>query len=547
MLLVETRRDTTEVAAACEIGRRAGVYAGMSRAHAHVLLGGRPALERPTAPEQDAAELIHLAEWAVQFSPIVAVDPPDGLLLDIAGCGHLFGGDAALLTAVRNGLRALGWVARVAAAPTFVAAWALARYGPRPLLNVAAAACEEALAELSPAALRLDEEQLDALTEVGLETIGQLARVSRAELAARFGAVLVRRLDQARGVWPETVHSIVPEAPLRVRRIFDGGVTQLETLRQTACELLDGLADALREACRGARRLRVVLQRVDESAVTIELPLTYPCQDATHLWTLLGPRLERVQMGFGVEEVLLEAALTEVVASRPLALWGRQQAEELATSDEVRGAFLDRLCQRFGAGVIRQVVVSESYAPERAFRFEQRDAPTLAALPPLAWRHQADAPDAPGPAGPVQTTKAGWPKATPKKHRSGAQTTTSGNPNASAAGDVFQEPGSAGPPGTTLVLPAARPTFLFEVPEPLRVLALMPDGPPRRIHWRGQEYAIVQGLGPERVHLPWWSSEKSHTHSGRDYFALRDELGRWLWVFRAHDEIQGWFLAGVWA
>ena len=516
MLLVESRRGSVEVVAHCEKAARVGVRVGMSQAQARVLLNGRPVLEKPYAPTDDATELEKVALWATRFSPLVAVDPPDGLLLDVAGCEHLFGGVGGLLDEVRSGLRRQGWVAWLAAAPTFACAWAAARWGDGPLAIVEDGGVEEALYALPAAALRLEEEQIEALAEVGLEQIGQLVCVPREDLGARFGVGLVRRLDQARGLLPEVLRSVLAEAPLRVRRIFDGGVTQVETINHAARELLDALIEALKEGCQGVRRLLVVLQRVDETAVRIELPLTYPCQDAGHLWTLLSPRLERVQMGFGVEEMTLEATRADVVPARPLALWGQQQAEELAVSDEARGELLDKLIDRLGAAAVQRVEVREEYAPERAFQFVgEKDGTSSSEFKKSGeLRPKGDEweENRPGKAG---VTKTGWPKAAPKKQK------------------------LAGRRGTD-VLPAERPTFLFDVPEPIRVIAVYPDGPPRRIHWRGRDHEIEHSLGPERLALPWW---RAAAEPERDYFAVCEQAGRWLWVFRAGSE---WFVQGIW-
>ena len=567
VLLVESRRGAVEVAACCERSGRAGVQAGMSLAQARVLLGRRTALEKPHTPIDDAAELEKLTLWATRFSPIVAADPPDGLLLDVAGCEHLFGGVRELLEELRSGLQAQGWTARLAAAPTFACAWAAARCGkaePGPVGRkprrgaeicgiriVEDGGVEEALCDLPVAALRLEEDQIEALAEVGLEQIGQLGRVPREELGARFGVGLVRRLDQARGLLPEPLRSVLAESPPRVRRIFDGNVTQIESIERAARELLDALVEVLQEGCQGVRRLLIELHRIDDATTRIELPLTYPCQDTEHLWRLLRPRLERVQMGFGVEELAVEATRADVVASQPLALWDRQQIGELAVSDKARGELLDRLMDRFGPSAVQRVEVREEYAPERAFRLVETGNDDWAVQNRLLKMNGDEREEQAVRKSGV--TKTGWPKAAAKKKPSEQR--------------------------ETRVLPAERPTFLFDTPEPIRVIAVYPDGPPRRIHWRGRDYEIAHGLGPERLALPWWREEAGQ---GRDYFALRETSGRWLWVFRTSNsearggvnadgglrvtesgngdcsnppseirdppsEAEGWFLQGMWS
>lgn len=96
-----------------------------------------------------------------------------------------------------------------------------------------------------------------------------------------------------------------------------------------------------------------------------------------------------------------------------------------------------------------------------------------------------------------------------------------------------------------------RPIRLFARPEPLaRVMALMPDQPPRRFEWRGKTYKIVAGDGPERVHGEWWRRE-AEVWAVRDYYRVEDEAGGRYWVFRRGDGFEddtgdlSWWMHGV--
>ena len=59
-----------------------------------------------------------VADWCDRYTPLVGLDPPDGLMLDISGCAHLFGGEAALGRDIVRRLAAQGFHARVAIADT---------------------------------------------------------------------------------------------------------------------------------------------------------------------------------------------------------------------------------------------------------------------------------------------------------------------------------------------------------------------------------------------------------------------------------------------
>jgi nucleotidyltransferase/DNA polymerase involved in DNA repair len=96
-----------------------------------------------------------------------------------------------------------------------------------------------------------------------------------------------------------------------------------------------------------------------------------------------------------------------------------------------------------------------------------------------------------------------------------------------------------------------RPIRLFARPEPLhRVIALMPDQPPRRFEWRGKIYKVVAGDGPERVHGEWWRRD-AEVWAVRDYYRVEDEEGGRYWVFRRGDGFEddtgdlSWWMHGV--
>jgi len=96
-----------------------------------------------------------------------------------------------------------------------------------------------------------------------------------------------------------------------------------------------------------------------------------------------------------------------------------------------------------------------------------------------------------------------------------------------------------------------RPIRLFPRPEPLaRVMALMPDQPPRRFEWRGKTYKVVAGDGPERVHGEWWRRD-AEVWAVRDYYRVEDDEGGRYWVFRRGDGFEddtgdlSWWMHGV--
>ena len=202
----------------------------MTVAHATAVLPTVPTV-LDHEPAADAARLTALARWAMRITPKVAADPPDGLLLDVAGCERLYGGRLAIARRVRRDVSRLRLQVRVAMAPTIGLAWGLARFGDEGV-------CEDAadLLDLPIAALRVEADVVAALAEVGVDRVGQLADIPRREVARRFGDDVLLRLDQATGdavelrKWQRHV-----ETP-RVTFRFAGPATQYEAIEETGAE-----------------------------------------------------------------------------------------------------------------------------------------------------------------------------------------------------------------------------------------------------------------------------------------------------------------------
>ncbi|HRN88541.1 MAG TPA: DNA polymerase Y family protein, partial [Hyphomicrobium sp.] len=93
-----------------------------------------------------------------------------------------------------------------------------------------------------------------------------------------------------------------------------------------------------------------------------------------------------------------------------------------------------------------------------------------------------------------------------------------------------------------------RPPLLLAHPEPANVVALVPDGPPLRIRWRGTLSTIARTQGPERIAAEWWRDGADAPT--RDYYLVEDGTGRRLWLYR--EGIPGrettdarWFVHGL--
>ncbi len=340
--------------------RRAGLRPGMAAAQAMAMVPGLHLV--PAEPEADAAALMRLGLWCLRYAPLVALDPPDGLLIDVAGAAHLIGGEAALVTDLAARLERTGLCARLALADTPGGAWALARFGPGGI--VPPGRLGPALSPLPVAALRLPPEIVSALREVGIERVGGLMQTPRAPLRRRFGPEPLLRLDRALGAEPEPLAFLIaPDLPQAAAR-FAEPIGSPEVLERVVADLCARLVPDLERAGLGARRLDLVFRRVDRLDQAIRVGTARGSRDAAHLARLLTERLSWIDPGFGIEEMTLTVSRTEPLAERQIT--GAVLGEGPAIAD--LAALIDTLRLRLGSERVYRLSPVESDLPERAVR-----------------------------------------------------------------------------------------------------------------------------------------------------------------------------------
>lgn len=370
------------VAARCPRAARAGVLVGMTVAHARALIPADRAHVAPLDGADAARTLGRLAAWMLRFVPVVAIDEPDGLLLDATGCERLYGGTGRLTERVLAALQRLGFAARLAAAPTWGAAWALARFGDDGMTVLPPGELRPALSPLPVAALRIDTRTQEELRQVGIERIGQVLGLPRPALADRYGQTLLLRLDQALGRAMEAVTPIRPRGPVAAERMFDGPTGRLQDIRLVIRRLIGNVAALLEAGENGCRRLEVTLFRSDLPPLALAVQTARPTRDAGHLWTLLGPKTESAQLGFGVEGVRVLALAVTRLPHEQYSAW---EPESTNHAPEV-GRLVDTLAARLGPDRVVRVAPVESHLPERALAYrpieridrEARPGPALA-------------------------------------------------------------------------------------------------------------------------------------------------------------------------
>lgn len=489
------------IVAASAAAAAGGAVPGLSLTEARAVLPNLAVA--PADPAADAKALAALADWCGRYTPWTAVDPlggetaagSAGLWLDISGCAHLFGSERTLLEDLAFRLEACGLTARAAIADSPGAAWAMARFADQPLSVVAPGEAEDALALLPVAALRLPGDVTQALQAVGLRRIEDLIPLPRAPLAARFGELLAKRLDQALATADEPISPRRPVPAMASRLAFAEPIGKAEDIALATRHLLTDLCARLAAAHRGARRLELRLYRSDATATGVAIGTSRPEREPKHLERLFAEKLAAVDAGFGIDAMVLGALVVEPLAPAQAAMGfaGGSKTDGLAR-------LIDSLGNRLGPDRVVLLRERQSHLPERA----------CAEVPAFAAGARATA-----------AAAAPAPVHAPADERSRQ----------------------------------LRPVHLLPWPEPIDVIAPVPDGPPVLFRWRRQPHRVAAAEGPERIEAEWWEHDGGHdperAQPWRDYYRIEDESGRRFWVYRLGGYTPGvparWFLHGRFA
>ncbi|MCX7891790.1 MAG: DNA polymerase Y family protein, partial [Burkholderiales bacterium] len=336
--------DTRAIVACDGRARHRGVRPGMALAAARALARDLDVRERDPAAETEA--LLGLAGWAGRFTPSVALELPDALLLEIGGSLRILGAAARIAAAARAGAAAMGFTALAACAPTARGASWLARAGVEALIESPAALAGR-IAALPLAVTGCDAATREALAAIGARAVGDLLALPRDGLARRFGQGLLDAIDRALGRLPDPRGFHVPPPAFRATLDLAAEVTQAGALVFAAHRLLVQMEGYLVARSGGVRRFVLALAHREGRASEIAVGLVAPGRDAAHLTHLLRERLASFPLPEPVRSLTLAADGIVPVAGESLALF----------ADATRGAedwprLVERLRARLGAGAV---------------------------------------------------------------------------------------------------------------------------------------------------------------------------------------------------
>lgn len=393
---------------------QAGLQPGLTLADARARV---PELEVfPHDPHADLDWLERLADGCARYTPIVALEPPDTLILDIAGCTHAFDGERPLAADVEGRMARRGLLVRHAFGDTPAIARALARFAGAPAPDE-----KRAVRRLPVAALDLGEDETIALTRAGLKTVGEVMARPLASIAARFGEDAVTAIRSLAGEAAAPVRARQRVAPVVVERRFAEPVARTDYVLDVIAELIAEAATTLEQRHQGGRRWEARLFRADGHVQSLRVETGQPTRDAALLGRLLRERIDSLadplDPGFGYDLVRLDVMLAERLDAAQLKLEGgaAQQEREGVTQ------LVDQLATRLGRGRVRRFAPRDSHIPEQAELMLPATAPPPAQAG--AWREteEGEPPQRPiylfDPPQPIESIAAEVPDGPPHRFR----------------------------------------------------------------------------------------------------------------------------------
>lgn len=483
--MVATIRAARQITALNDEAARLGLRAAMALADARAMYPQLAVIDADEAA--DAATLAHIADWCDRYTPLIGLDPPDGLFLDISGCAHLFGGEDNLRRDLIRRLAAQGFHVRAAIADTPGCAWAVARYDSGSPLSRGRTELKDVLERLPLAALRIDPQIAGPLAQAGLKIIGDVIDLPRAPLAARFGQAFVRRIDQAFGREDEPIVPRLPVPSFLAEQRFPEPIGREEDVLGTIFHLAQELARAMERHGKGARRLQTALFRTDGKVARIEIGTSEPLRDPARIRRLFLDRLavlgDEADPGFGFDMIRLSALSVDAFDAVQTGFGAGDPAREIAH-------LIDRLMARFGTERVQRLILQDTHLPELA----------SIAVPANAVRSRTDI----------------------------------------VPPDFAQD--SRIP---------ARPIRLFERPEPVEAIAQVPDGPPVQFKWRRVTHDVAYAEGPESIAMQWWRNDQGLPVTRDYFrIETRQGARVWLYregIYQDRDNPPHWFLHGIFA
>jgi protein ImuB len=490
-IVVAKQNNALQISALDDAAAHLGLEIGLPLANARAIC---PHLQVFDADDvADARALNIIADWCDRFTPLVALDSPHGLFLDITGCAHLFGGEAALMQIICEALTRQGFAVSAGIAGTSICARTMTRYSSGQIIRDGEEA--DAVWPLPVFALGAEDAITRGLRRAGLKTIGDVASRARHEITARFGAGFTTLLEQALGQGDAPISPRKPLPDYIVEKRFPEPIATEGVIAVTLSRLAQTLVTAMDHQGKGARRLEASFFRTDGAVRTIVVDTGQPVTKPNVMDRLFRERLDALNdpldPGFGFDLIRLSTSRTEIVVQQQ-----RDLDANVHDNDEL-AALIDRIAARIGGRRVVVYLPQDTHIPERAVLAASAQH-HLAAAMHAAWSARVE----------------GEPPLRPLR--------------------LFEKPEP------------------IKVP-----FATVPDGPPHHFTWRRAHHAVVRVEGPERIAMEWWKHNgqpltrdyfRVEDEAGLRFWIYRDGLyGSELVTEEGKPAPSNWFVHGLFA
>ena len=543
-------------------GVRPGIPLAEARSMAQPLNRSSSATQRPKTPSpvppavefhewqpaRDRKDLKATAELTRRYAPIVGLDGvpmSESLLLDITGCGPLFGGEAALADSLLKDLRQAGWSCRIAIAQSVASVWALTHASVprrssnsvmsdrrRPHRTIAESMLHELPVQIVPQGLhqseinplpvtasRLRLSDLEILKHLGIRTIGQLVSLPREDLPSRLSSDAVLRIQQLLDIVDEPIDPLPEANPVAAGWSSEEPATSLSDFRQILRHLTDQIAGQLLRRRLACNNVACQFQCADGSTVPLSASVVRPTQSPELLHEVLCLRIETELTLAELEESsqgnIANRDSGSTRSSGKLASLSTQQVTAISMLASVGPIPSARQRDLFSS---TEHIVPQEELATLITRLSNR----LGSHSVLTVRNQPDPrPEFSVLAEPVLPPE---PSGIRQSH---LDSTLQKLTDPTAACESEQTHG------------LARPLRLLACPQ--QISSADSGGQfPSVVTVGGKSLQITHYSAPERIQTAWWTDHPCH----RDYYQVMAGTGVRLWIFRdLHSNL--WFLHGI--
>ena len=331
--------------------------------------------ERVTATERnldrEIAALKHLAQWAYQFTPNVAIKGPQCLVLDVAGSLALFGGLDAIASSILSGLQEQGYWANMAFSATPQAAILLAIAN---LSSTSTDATTDATTDVGPVSvhhLQVPDKVVAGLQQMGIHNLKQLLALPISGLARRFDTYFIDYLQRLTGDKPDPQSFISPAANFYHDVTFLHDVTNMESLTFPINRLLRELSSFLSGRQLWISHMTWHFSHRSHGRQSFSVYLAVPANDSKMFLTLTQLKLDQISSVKEIDNIALSVKRFFPAGQESADLFAKSfhnggQAQQ--TSSDQQNQLLNMLTARLGPGKCFGLSEANDHRPEKAWK-----------------------------------------------------------------------------------------------------------------------------------------------------------------------------------